>query len=73
MVDQWRPTTRRPARLNFIHHLLGQMPYHEIPRPEVVLPARERHEDGATRSQSMIVPQLNLIRIRPQKYKNRSG
>jgi len=36
---------KRKARLNCIHHLLGQMPYREIERPAIVLPTRERHED----------------------------
>jgi polyphosphate kinase 2 len=36
---------KKKARLNCIHHLLGQMPYHEIERPAIVLPQRERHED----------------------------
>ena len=36
---------KKKARLNCIHHLLGQMPYHEIERPGIVLPQRERHED----------------------------
>ena len=51
---------KKAARLNCISHLLSQLPYHEIPRPEVVLPARERHEDYVRHPvpQSMIVPQL---------------
>ena len=36
---------KKKARLNCIHHLLDQMPYHEIERPGIVLPQRERHED----------------------------
>ncbi|MGM9427089.1 polyphosphate kinase 2 [Hydrogenophaga sp. MI9] len=36
---------KKKARLNCIHHLLEQMPYHEIERPAIVLPPRERHED----------------------------
>ena len=36
---------KKKARLNCIHHLLSQMPYHEIERPAIVLPQRERHED----------------------------
>ncbi|WP_066151790.1 polyphosphate kinase 2 [Hydrogenophaga pseudoflava] len=36
---------KKKARLNCIHHLLGQIPYHEIERPAIVLPQRERHED----------------------------
>ena len=51
---------KKAARLNCISHLLSQLPYHESPRPEVVLPARERHEDYVRHPvpQSMIVPQL---------------
>ncbi len=36
---------KKSARLNCIHHLLGLIPYHEIERPTIVLPPRERHED----------------------------
>ena len=36
---------KKKARLNCIHHLLGQMPYEEIPHAPVELPARVRHED----------------------------
>jgi polyphosphate kinase 2 len=36
---------KKKARLNSIHHLLGQMPYAEVERPAIVLPARVRHED----------------------------
>ncbi len=36
---------KKRARLNCIAHLLGHFPYEEIPRPEVVLPERVRHED----------------------------
>jgi polyphosphate kinase len=31
---------KKRARLNCIHHLLSQIPYQEIPRPTVTLPAR---------------------------------
>ena len=33
------------ARLNCIHHLLAQMPYDEVERPEIVLPERIRNDD----------------------------
>lgn len=33
---------KKKARLNCIHHLLSQVPYHEVEHPEVHLPARER-------------------------------
>ena len=36
---------KKRARLNCIQHLLDQFPYHEVQRAEVLLPARERHED----------------------------
>jgi polyphosphate kinase 2 len=36
---------KKKARLNCIHHLLGQFPYHEIERPEVLLPERVRNPD----------------------------
>ena len=51
---------KKTARLNCISHLLSQLPYHEIPRPEVVLPARERHGDYVRHPvpDSMVVPQI---------------
>jgi polyphosphate kinase 2 len=36
---------KKRARLNCIAHLLSQVPYAEIPRAPVVLPARVRHPD----------------------------
>ncbi len=36
---------KKKARLNCIHHLLGQIPYHEVARTPVVLPARTHHPD----------------------------
>ena len=36
---------KKRARLNFIAHLLSQIPYEEVPRPEVILPERIRHDD----------------------------
>ena len=36
---------KKKARLNCIAHLLGQMPYGEVPHPTVVLPERVRHDD----------------------------
>ncbi len=38
-------TDKKAARLNCIHHLLGQVPYCEIEHPPVTLPARQRHPD----------------------------
>jgi len=36
---------KKAARLNCIHHLLQQIPYEDVVRPDVVLPARERKPD----------------------------
>jgi polyphosphate kinase 2 len=36
---------KKKARLNCIHHLLGQMPYGETEHPAIVLPERVRHDD----------------------------
>jgi polyphosphate kinase len=36
---------KKRARLNCIHHLLSQVPYHEIEHPHVTLPARVHHPD----------------------------
>jgi polyphosphate kinase 2 (PPK2 family) len=36
---------KKRARLNCIHDLLRQVPYHEVEHPPVVLPSRERHSD----------------------------
>jgi polyphosphate kinase len=36
---------KKKARLNCIHHLLGQMPYAETEHPAIVLPERVRHDD----------------------------
>lgn len=36
---------KKKARLNCIHHLLGQIPYQEIEKPPVALPPRVHHED----------------------------
>jgi polyphosphate kinase 2 len=51
---------KKKARLNCIHHLLGQMHYEEVTHPAVVLPPRERHEDYARRPvpQEIIVPEV---------------
>ncbi len=50
---------KKLARLNCIRHLLSQFNYHEIERPEVLLPARVRHPDYLRHPvpQHMIVPQ----------------
>ena len=51
---------QKKARLNCITHLLSQLPYQEVERPEVVLPPRVRHEDYVRHPvpDSMIVPQV---------------
>jgi hypothetical protein len=36
---------KKRARLNCISHLLGQIPYEDVPRSSVILPDRVRHED----------------------------
>ena len=36
---------KKKARLNCIEHLLSQIPYYEIDRPEIVLPERVHHLD----------------------------
>ena len=36
---------KKKARLNCIEHLLSQIPYYEIDRPEIVLPERVHHPD----------------------------
>jgi polyphosphate kinase len=36
---------KKRARLNCIHHLLSQVPYHEIEHPEIVLPERVFHDE----------------------------
>lgn len=49
---------KKRARLNCISHLLEQMPYHDIDRPQIELPERTRHPDYARHPvpESMIVP-----------------
>ena len=51
---------KKKARLNCIHHLLGQFDYHEVERPEVVLPARVRNPDYIRHPvpADMIVPEV---------------
>ncbi len=51
---------KKKARLNCIHHLLSQMPYHEIERQAIELPERIRH-DGYRRHEvpgEIYVPQV---------------
>ena len=51
---------KKKARLNCIHHLLGQMPYHEVEHPTIELPPRERSEDYARQHvrQEIVVPEV---------------
>ena len=51
---------KKKARLNCIHHLLGQMPYHATEHAAIALPERERHDDYARRPvpQEIIVPEI---------------
>ena len=51
---------KKKARLNCIHHLLGQMPYEEVQRPTIVLPPRERHDDYVRHAvpQEILVPEV---------------
>jgi polyphosphate kinase 2 len=51
---------KKKARLNCISHLLGQMPYQEVPHPPIALPVRERHADYLRQPvpASMIVPEI---------------
>ena len=51
---------KKKARLNCIHHLLGQIPYGEIQHPPIVLPPRERHEDYVRQPvpQEILVPEI---------------
>ena len=50
---------KKQARLNCIAHLLSQVHYEEVKRPEVLLPDRVRHEDYVRHDvpNAMIVPQ----------------
>jgi polyphosphate kinase len=50
---------KKRARLSCIHHLLGQVPYTEVGRPEIILPERVRHEDYTRHPvpDNMLVPE----------------
>jgi hypothetical protein len=41
----WRGRTIRSARLNIITHLLGQVPFEELPREKEELPKRQKPGD----------------------------
>ena len=51
---------KKRARLNCIHHLLGQIPYEEVEHPAIVLPPRERREDYVRRPvrADIVVPEV---------------
>ncbi|TAK94186.1 MAG: polyphosphate kinase 2 [Aquabacterium sp.] len=51
---------KKRSRLNCMHHLLQQMPYHEIEHEPVALPPRVRREDYIRQPvpHSMIVPEI---------------
>ena len=51
---------KKRARLNCSHHLLAQVPYEPVTRPEVVLPPREYNADYVRQPtpESMIVPEI---------------
>jgi polyphosphate kinase 2 len=51
---------KKKARLNCIHHLLGQMPYEEVEHPLIQLPQREYHDDYVRRPvpTEIIVPEV---------------
>ena len=50
---------KKKARLNCIAHLLDQMPYAEVQRPAIELPARVRNPDYTRHPvpASMVVPE----------------
>jgi len=51
---------KKRARLNCINHLLKQFSYHEIPKPLIDLPQRERHEHYSRQAvpADMYVPEV---------------
>jgi polyphosphate kinase 2 len=51
---------KKRARLNFIHHLLQQFPYHEVLKPGIVLPDRVHHEHYSRQAvpANMLVPEI---------------
>jgi len=51
---------KKKARLNCIAHLLQQIPYEDVPKPEVQLPGRIRHEDY---SRSPVPPDMYVPEV----------
>ena len=51
---------KKRARLNCIRHLLGQVPYEEVPHAPIVLPEREHHADYRRKPNppDMVVPEI---------------
>ena len=51
---------KKKARLNCIHHLLGKIPYQEVERDRVVLPARVRNPEylRGPVAEEMYVPEI---------------
>ena len=51
---------KKKARLNCIHHLLGQMPYEETEHAPIVLPERERHQEYVRQPvpHDIVVPEI---------------
>ena len=51
---------KKAARINCIHHLINQLPYHEIQHPVMTIPDRVRHPDYHRHPvpETMIVPQV---------------
>ena len=51
---------KKKARLNCIHHLLGQMPYGDVEHAPISLPERVRHDDYFRRevSSEIVVPEV---------------
>lgn len=51
---------KKKARINCIHHLLGQIDYKEVPHPEVTIPERIHHPDYVRRPlpPEMLVPEF---------------
>ena len=46
---------KKKARLNCIAHLLRQIPYDDVPKPEIELPGRIRHADYV---RHLVLPEL---------------
>ncbi len=51
---------KKRARLNCIHHLLGQIPYKPVPHAPVHIPPREHHENYHRKPNppEMLIPEV---------------